>query len=983
MKIMMLRRLLFIPALFIPFLISAQKSDPPFIRYLNHPWVDSVFNSLNTQEKIAQLVWVAGFASGDIAHEAWLNKQITTNGIGGIIFFSGEAGRQSEMINYYNRISKVPVIFAIDGEYGLGMRLENVEKFPFQLTLGAIHNDSLIYRMGKAVAGQFKRAGLNINLAPVADININPENPVINTRSFGEDPGNVTRKTMMYMQGLQDNGIIAVAKHFPGHGDTEIDSHFDLPVLKHSRARLDSVELVPFRALIDAGVTGVMPGHLNVLGVDTVRNFPSTLSHKVLTGLLRDELNFSGLTMSDAMNMGGVTKYSIAGEAEASALKAGMDVLEYVTDPELAIKTILDKIKKGEMQQALIDEKCRKVLAAKYWAGLNVQETINVNDIEKDLSSNETKALIREMYANALTLLTNEQNILPLRNIDKIKIATVAINKRGTTIFQRRISGYRPADNFFINPSDPDAVPDLLKKLSSYDVVIAGVYGIEQRPTRGSGVPEALSGLLEQIAEKSRCVVAWFGNPYSAGKTEALFKAQAMILTYQENVYTEELSAQLIFGGIGARGSLPVTISERWPYGCGLITPGNLRVQYGFPENAGVNSLLIERKIDSVAARGLEAKAFPGCEVMIARKGIVIFHKTYGYQTYDNRTPLGSDDIFDLASVTKISSTLAGLMLLDSEGKFSTETTLGEYLPYFKNSNKGDLKMIDILTHQSGLKSWIAFWKETVKKNGELNKRIYDTENSEKYSLEVANGLFIKEKYRNSIYKEIRKSPLGEKKYVYSDLGVMISPEIIASLSGTKWYEFVTDSIYHKIGAYEIGFNPWQKYPLSRIVPTEYDSLFRKQQLHGTVHDEGAAMLGGISGHAGLFATANDLMKLMELYRRMGSYGGEQIISGEVLKRYSTVQFPENNNRRGIGFDKPLLNNSELSQKDAYPAKSVSPSSFGHSGYTGTFVWVDPEYEISYVFLSNRVYPTRNNNLLSSLNIRMDIQQAIYDSIIK
>jgi beta-N-acetylhexosaminidase len=983
MKIMMLRRLLFIPVLFIPFLISAQKSDPPFIRYLNHPWVDSVFNSLNTQEKIAQLVWVAGFASGDIAHEAWLNKQITTNGIGGIIFFSGEAGRQSEMINYYNRISKVPVIFAIDGEYGLGMRLENVEKFPFQLTLGAIHNDSLIYRMGKAVAGQFKRAGLNINLAPVADININPENPVINTRSFGEDPGNVTRKTMMYMQGLQDNGIIAVAKHFPGHGDTEIDSHFDLPVLKHSRARLDSVELVPFRALIDAGVTGVMPGHLNVLGVDTVRNFPSTLSHKVLTGLLRDELNFSGLTMSDAMNMGGVTKYSIAGEAEASALKAGMDVLEYVTDPELAIKTILDKIKKGEMQQALIDEKCRKVLAAKYWAGLNVQETINVNDIEKDLSSNETKALIREMYANALTLLTNEQNILPLRNIDKIKIATVAINKRGTTIFQRRISGYRPADNFFINPSDPDAVPDLLKKLSSYDVVIAGVYGIEQRPTRGSGVPEALSGLLEQIAEKSRCVVAWFGNPYSAGKTEALFKAQAMILTYQENVYTEELSAQLIFGGIGARGSLPVTISERWPYGCGLITPGNLRVQYGFPENAGVNSLLIERKIDSVAARGLEAKAFPGCEVMIARKGIVIFHKTYGYQTYDNRTPLGSDDIFDLASVTKISSTLAGLMLLDSEGKFSTETTLGEYLPYFKNSNKGDLKMIDILTHQSGLKSWIAFWKETVKKNGELNKRIYDTENSEKYSLEVANGLFIKEKYRNSIYKEIRKSPLGEKKYVYSDLGVMISPEIIASLSGTKWYEFVTDSIYHKIGAYEIGFNPWQKYPLSRIVPTEYDSLFRKQQLHGTVHDEGAAMLGGISGHAGLFATANDLMKLMELYRRMGSYGGEQIISGEVLKRYSTVQFPENNNRRGIGFDKPLLNNSELSQKDAYPAKSVSPSSFGHSGYTGTFVWVDPEYEISYVFLSNRVYPTRNNNLLSSLNIRMDIQQAIYDSIIK
>jgi len=367
--------------------------------------------------------------------------------------------------------------------------------------------------------------------------------------------------------------------------------------------------------------------------------------------------------------------------------------------------------------------------------------------------------------------------------------------------------------------------------------------------------------------------------------------------------------------------------------------------------------------------------------VMIARKGMVVFHKTYGYHTYDARTDLRKDDLFDLASVTKVSSTLAGLMLLDSEGKFSPDENLGYYLPYFKKSDKGDLLMKDLLAHQAGLIAWIPFWRTTVKKDTVYKKSVYRHEFSEKYPLKVAEWLYINKNYRDKIFAEIKKSPLGEKKYVYSDLTFIMSTGIIDNLTGVKWYEYVTNNIYHKIGAYDICFNPYKKYPLSRIVPTEYDSLFRKQQLHGTVHDEGAAMLGGISGHAGLFATANDLMKLMELYRRMGNYGGEQLISEEVLSRYTKYQFPENNNRRGLGFDKPLVNNAELTQKDSYPTRSASPESFGHSGYTGTFVWMDPVSEISYVFLSNRVYPTRNNNRLSELNIRTEILQAIYDSV--
>ena len=962
----------------------AQKSDPPFLKHIDYPWVDSVLNSLSPEEKIAQLIWVASFADGDLKHEAWLNKQITENKIGGIIFFRGKAGRQAEMINYYRKISKVPVIYATDGEWGLGMRLDGVEKFPFQLTLGAIRNDSLIYKMGRTVAEQFKEAGININLAPVADINNNPFNPVINVRSFGENPDNVRRKTLMYMNGMQDNGIIAVAKHFPGHGDTEIDSHFDLPVIKHSRARLDSVELVPFRALINSGVTGIMPGHLNVLSLDSSKSLPATLSDKILTGLLRNDLSFKGLVLSDAMNMGAVTKYAAQGEAEVKALKSGMDVLEYVTNPELAVKAVMRSIKKGELSQEIINEKCRKVLAAKYWANLNKADSVNEINVEKDLSPASSRALISELYASALTLLENDQSLIPLRNLEKIRIATVAVNKNTITVFQKSLRKYCPSDSYSINPRDSKASAVLLKKLAGYDIVIAGIYNLDQRADNNSPVLKDIDRFLNELVLKNRCIITWFGNPYAIARIKSSEKAAGLLLAYQEKEYTEDLSAQLIFGGIGARGSLPVSINEKWKSGHGILTPGNIRMQYGLPESAGISSEILERKIDSLVKTGLDSMAFPGCVVMAARKGIVVFSKAYGYQTYDNRTAVQEDDLFDLASVTKVSATLPGLMKLETEGKFSTEKKLKEYLPSYERSNKGDIKMADMLTHQAGLTAWIPFWKETVKKNGEYKKKIYSEGYSGKYPLEVAEGLYIKPGYRNRIIREIKKSPISsEKKYLYSDLGFIIMPEIIERSTGMKWYSFVTDTVYHKIGAFDIGFNPWLRYPLSRIIPTEYDSLFRKQLLHGTVHDEGAAMLGGISGHAGLFATGNDLMKLMEMYRRMGSYGGEQIISREVMEKYTRVQFPENNNRRGLGFDKPMLNNSNLLRKDSNTARNASSSSFGHSGYTGTFVWVDPEYEISFIFLSNRVYPTRNNNKITEMNIRSDILQAIYDSILK
>jgi beta-N-acetylhexosaminidase len=963
--------------------IKAQQIDPPFLKYMNHPWVDSVMKTLTIDQQIAQCIWIAGYSNSNISHEVEVSDIIRKYGIGGIIFFEGTSEKQAELTNYYQTITKVPLIITLDAEWGVGMRLSDIEKFPFQMTLGAIKNDSLIYEFGKAVAIQFKRLGMQMNLAPDADINVNPGNPVINYRSFGENREKVAAKAIMYMKGMQDNGVLATAKHFPGHGDTKVDSHLDLPVITHSRARLDSVELYPFRKLIGEGIGSIMVAHLNLPLLDSTTGLPSTLSHVIISDLLKNELGFKGLVVTDAMMMQAITKYFKPGEADAKALEAGNDVAEFVTEVEATIRETKNYISLKKLTADDIAQKCRKVIALKYWSGLNKPKPIKTDNIEAEVSPMLSMALIRDLYANALTVLNNDQNIIPVRDLRNIRIATISINRDDVSSFQKRIEAYYPCDHFFIDPSDSASCRKLLKKLSVYDLVIAGVFNLDQRPNMGFGIKPDLNAFIERLITNNKTIITWFGNPYGIDKVNSLQKANGLILTYQENEFTEDLAAQLIFGGIGAKGTLPVTINSRWPSSWGIMTPGNLRLQYGIPESAGMSSAILNSKIDSIVNAGLAAKAYPGCVVMAARKGVVVFHKAYGYQTYDNRIAVRENDIYDLASITKISSTLAGLMLLNTEGKFSPDKTLGFYLPDFRKTNKGNIGMRDFLTHQAGLTPYIPFWKETMKKDGTFKPRTFRYHPEKRYPLEVAQGLYIYKNYRKKMFNEIKKSPLGEKKYVYSDLTFIIAPEIIENLTSEKWYDFVTDSIYKKIGATEMGFNPYKRFPMSRIVPTEYDSLFRKQQLQGTVHDEGAAMLGGISGHAGLFSDANDLMKLMELYRRMGSYGGQQLISKSVMEDYTKVQFPGNNNRRGLGFDKPLLNNSTLAQKDSYPTRSASPESFGHSGYTGTFVWVDPVTEISYIFLCNRVYPTRKSEALYNMNIRSEILQAIYDSIKK
>ncbi len=625
-----------------------------------------------------------------------------------------------------------------------------------------------------------------------------------------------------------------------------------------------------------------------------------------------------------------------------------------------------------------IEFQARQVLALKYW--ITQQELEAGKEMQGAIAAEgpQLAAFTRDLYANSLTVLNNQNQVIPVKDLGNTGIACLAVNQQGMTGFQKMAGQYTRTENYFWAPGNENK-DELIKQLSTYDLVIAGVYPGQ--------LAEETEAFLSSLKQETKLILVWFGD--ATGLEQYLGFAssgtsrepEGLILAHNQKPITQGLAAQLIFGAISGSGRLPEAIGDRYPAGHGITTPGGLRLQYGFPENAGLDSRFLHHAIDSIVTGGLEAGAYPGCQVIIARKGTVIFQKSYGYHTYEKRIEVRNNDLYDLASVTKISGPLPGLMLLEGMGMFSYQNQLGDYCTAMKGSDKADLELKDVLAHRAGLYPWIPYQEKTLKKNGQYKKRFVRTDAGEKYTVQVADRVYLSDTYKKKIFKEIRKSPLGEQKYLYSGLGFFLFPTVIEELSGQPYETFLSENIYRRLGAWELLFHPRNSFPASRIVPTEIDSVFRKQLIHGYVHDEGAALMGAYAGNAGLFASSNDLLKLIEMYRRMGSYGGEQIIESDVLKEYTSYQFPELEIRRGLGFDKPLLNENDGTPRD-YPCPGAPPSSFGHSGFTGTFVWADPENEISYVFLSNRVHTTRTNQLLYEMNIRTNILQSVYDSII-
>ncbi len=976
-----LRYILLIACLSSQISIQAQEKKIPYETFLSHPWVDSVLQSLTPSERAAQLIMVAAFSNKNSDHELEISKLIEKQKIGGLIFFQGGPARQANLINQYQRKSKIPLLIAMDAEWGLGMRLDSTISFPYQMTLGAIQNDDLIYQMGLEIANQLKESGTQVNFAPVADVNNNPLNPVINFRSFGENKYAVSKKAASYMRGLQDGKVLATAKHFPGHGDTETDSHYALPLINHTRERLDSLELYPFRELIRQGIGAIMVAHLNIPALEP-KEGPSTLSKKIITDLLKNELGFKGLIVTDAMNMKGVTQGNTPGVVDKDALLAGNDLLEFTEDVPRTIDEIMKAVKNGLITQKEIDDRCRKILAIKYWVGLANWKPIDPRSVTKKISTPKAQLLNRNLTEASLTVLNNKYNLLPLKRLDTLSIASVSIAANTTTPFQCSLGLYAKVNHFFIpNNATAKYVDSIKSELVKYNLIVAGIHDNAMRPLNKWDVANPVTELIEWITVQKKSVFAVFKNPYVLDKIKSIEQADALVVTYQDNVNAEELSAQLIFGGVSATGRLPVTVGAKFKSGDGLDVKGDIRFKYTLPEDAGMDSKILNTKIDSLVGQALAAHAIPGCMVLVAKDKKIVFHKAYGLQQYNDSTKVKLDNLYDLASVTKISTSVPALMKLYDEGKFSLDATLGDYLPAFRRSNKSDIPMYDILTHQARFQAWIAFWKNTIRKNGSYKWHTFKTDSSAQFPIRVKGNMYLHKNYPDKMVNEIRKSNLiAEKKYLYSDFFFILAPRVVESMIDQRFEQYLDESFYASLGAPSITFNPLKKYPINAIIPTENDYNFRHQPIWGTVHDEGAIMLGGVSGHAGLFANANDLAKLMQMFLDKGEYGGQRYINTNTFTKWTTVQFPENNNRRGLGFDKPNL--TYLGENNN-AAKDASAESFGHTGFTGTMTWMDPENGLLYIFLSNRVTPTRENTRLYQLNTRTKIQQVMYDAIIK
>ncbi len=951
--------------------------DPEFLD-LNAQWVDSIYNNLTLKEKIGQLFMIAAYSNKDQDHTQEISSLINDYKVGGLIFFQGGPKRQLELTNYYQKISKTPLMISIDAEWGLAMRLDSTMKFPNQMTLGAIQNNDLIFKMGNQIALQCKRIGINVNLAPVSDINNNPNNPVINYRSFGENRENVTGKSLAYMKGLHNQKILANAKHFPGHGDTDSDSHKTLPKINHDKKRLDSVELYPFKTLIENGLQSMMVAHLYIPSLDKTPNRASSLSSNIVTNLLKKELKFKGLVFTDALNMRGVSAFYEPGKLDVQALIAGNDILLRPENIPVAVEEILAAINEGIIKEEDINNSVKKILSMKAWLGLNKYHPLAKENLDNDLHSYEAEFVNHELYKNALTIVKNK-SIIPITRLDTLKIASISIGENGFNEFNNSIDRYCSFEQFNISSKpSTEEITQLLNQINGHNLIIASIHDMNQNPYQNFGLHPSIDNLLSKIAIKKKVILNLLGNPYSLSKLKSLNQLDAVLVSYEDEPLSKELSGQLIFGGIEAKGKLPVSINDKYPAGHGLKTD-KIRLSYVFPESIGVNKKDL-KQVENIIAEALREGVFPGCQILAAKDGQVFYQRSFGKHTYDASSKnVDNNDIYDLASITKIASSAAAIMKLYQEGNIHLDSTLKTYLPdIVNNSAYSDIILKEMLTHQARFTPWIPFHFRTLHK-GQPRYDIYSIKKSDYFNKRVAENMYIYSAYRDTVFQQILQTALlKEKKYKYSDVGYYFFNEIIQRIKNTSQDQYVENEIYKRLGLKNIGYKPREKWPLERITPTEDDKTFRKQLIHGDVHDQGAALFGGVGGHAGLFSNTNDLAVLMQMYMQYGHYGGDTLYKKEVLELFTSSPYLQSHrNRRGIAFDKPVISGV------GGPTCNYCSSnkSFGHSGFTGTLTWADPENGFVYVFLSNRVYPDAENRKILSLSIRTRVQKVLLDAI--
>jgi len=934
-------------------------------------WVDSVYNQMSFDERVGQLFMVAAYSNKDTVHTNAIDKLITNYKIGGLIFFQGGPYRQARLTNQFQAKSKLPMFIGIDAEWGLAMRLDSVNRFPWNMTLGAIQNNKLIEKVGEEYGKQSKRMGIHFNFAPVLDINTNPLNPIIGNRSFGEDKFNVTEKALALMKGVQREGVFATGKHFPGHGATETDSHHTLPMVNFTKERIDDVEFYPYKKLFKEGLASVMVAHLNVPSLEPRENYPSSISYNIVTNILQKQLGFEGLIFTDALNMKGASNFKQPGEIDLEALLAGNDVLLFAENVPVALEKICVAYQDTILSEERLAHSVKKILQFKYKAGLNQYKPIDTKNLFNDVNPVANTALQYELYENAVTVLRNEESILPIKDIENEKIAYVKLGDDGNSSFLTTLKQYTEVTE--VADSNIDT---LLIKLKDYSKVIVGFHKADGAWKKHDFKAEELAK-LDSIAKHKKVIVDVFAKPYSLLPITNFNNIEGLIVSYQNTDVSQIVSGQLIFGAFEAKGKLPVSINTSFKVNDGLKTEKLDVLGFTAPENVGVNSAVLSR-IDKIAQKAIDAKMTPGAQILVARKGKVIYQKSFGFHTYDKITKVKNDDIYDVASLTKILSTLPNVMQLFDKDKVELDTKLGKMLPLFNDSDKKNITFKDLLSHQAKLQAWIPFYKETLDKDQKPSEKYYRRLPDSQFSIQVADSLFIRNDYHDTIMDAIAKSKLLPKKeYKYSDFTFIILKEYLEKTTHQTLDVLSFKNFFKPLGMNNTLYNPLQKIAKDRIPPTETDTYFRYQTIQGQVHDMEAAMEGGVAGHAGIFSNAMDVAKMMQMYLQEGKYAGRQYFSESTFKTFNTCHFCSEGNRRGLGFDK-----QQLPGTSGPTCGCASASSFGHTGFTGTMAWADPDQELVYIFLSNRTFPDSNKpNALSKENIREDIQKVIYEAI--
>lgn len=964
-------------------------------------WADSVLQRLSLKERIGQLFIYTIAPTQDKANKDLLNNVVKHYKVGGLLFSGGLASNQAVLTNEAQQLAEVPLMITFDGEWGLAMRLRGTPSFPRNRVLGCIRDGSLLYEYGREVARQCREMGVQVNFAPVADVNINPKNPVINTRSFGENPQNVASKVVAYAKGLEDGGVLSVCKHFPGHGDTDVDSHKALPVLNFGRVRLDSVELYPFKKVIQSRLGGMMVGHLEVPALESRKGLPASLSPKIVSGLLKDELGFRGLVFTDALAMKGVSTHK---SVCLQALKAGNDLLLVPRRLKEEVEAVLAAVKSGELSESEIAARCRKVLMYKYALGLKSKPRIRLSGLENRLNAPKANDLINRLNLAAITVLRNRGGMLPLEaSAGEVAVLRVGDEKE-VRPFIEELSRYARPVEFRLAKNLPEAESKRLKgSLAKYKRIVVCVTEDHLA---------AYQHFFSRFAPEAQVAYLFFTPGKEMPKLgQSVAAAGAVVLAHSSGEEVQRQVARIACGEAGADGRLSASIGKLFAAGEGvtLVPHGKPCV---VPEECGMDARRLQ-EIDRIAEEGIREGAYPGCQVVVLKDGKEVYNKAFGTHTGKAGTAMGGSasarpvlptDAYDLASLTKTTATLLAVMKLYDSGRLSLTDRAADYLPYLQDTDKKNITVRELLLHESGLPSTLLFYQEAIDKEsyaGTLFKARPDAAHrvriarqtwanssfsfreglasktpTAEHSLRVSDSLWLHRDFKQEYLQKIVDTPLRDKRYRYSCVGFILLQQLVEARAGMPMDAYLEKEFYAPMGLKRTGYLPLRFLKKDEIVPSSEDPFLRKTILQGFVHDESAAFQGGVSGNAGLFSTAEEVAKIHQMLLNGGELDGKRYLSKETCRVFTTTT--SKTSRRGLGFDKPDRRNPQKSPC----AESAPASVYGHTGFTGTCAWADPTNGLVYVFLCNRLYPHVWNNKLMQLDIRTRIQEAVYKAIL-